>query len=120
MKPNFINTFSQIQVSLIRVSPLYTTVPQTGTIICIFFIRIKFKNLFLKIKNYYSLVMDLLGQSLEDLFTLCGRKLTLKSVLMLADQLVSRIEYIHSRYFLHRDIKPDNVTFFLLLKIKFY
>ena len=27
---------------------------------------------------------------------------------MLADQMVSRIEYIHSKNFLHRDIKPDN------------
>ena len=27
---------------------------------------------------------------------------------MLADQMLSRIEFIHQRYFLHRDIKPDN------------
>ena len=32
------------------------------------------------------LVMDLLGPSLEDLFNFCGRQLTMKTVLMLVDQ----------------------------------
>ncbi|XP_051135854.1 casein kinase 1-like protein 2 [Andrographis paniculata] len=58
--------------------------------------------------DYNVLVMDLLGPSLEDLFTFCSRRLSLKTVLMLADQMISRIEYIHSKSFLHRDIKPDN------------
>ncbi|XP_012321017.1 casein kinase I [Aotus nancymaae] len=59
-------------------------------------------------KDRNVLVMDLLGPSLKDLFNFCSRRFTMKTVLMLADQMIHRIEYVHTKNFLHRDIKPDN------------
>ena len=58
--------------------------------------------------DYNVMVMDMCGKSLEDLFCRCGRKFSLKTTLMVADQLICRMEIMHAKNHIHRDIKPDN------------
>src|SRR6185437_12370144 len=53
-------------------------------------------------------VFDLMGESLSDLFYRCGRKFSLKTVLMLGQQMISRLESVHNAGIVHRDVKPGN------------
>ena len=55
------------------------------------------------------MVIGLRGPSLEGLFNYCGRTLSLKSVLMMADMLLARIQIMHNRGYIHRDLKPENI-----------
>ena len=59
--------------------------------------------------DYNVLVLDHLGPSLDYLLRLCDGSFSLKTILLLADQLICRLRFIHKRHVIHRDIKPANL-----------
>ena len=58
--------------------------------------------------NYDALVMELLGSDLAAMLKV-HKKLSLKTICMLAKQLIPLIEQIHEKNIIHRDIKPENI-----------
>ena len=58
--------------------------------------------------DYYALALEKFDANLEELLTKCHRRFSLKTVLLLAEQMIDRVELMHRRNFLHRDLKPEN------------
>ena len=52
----------------------------------------------------------MLGPNLENLKSLCGQSLSLKTVVLLAQGIIKSFHYIHSKGIIHRDIKPENFS----------
>ena len=63
---------------------------------------------FIPTVNYNFMIFELLGLNLDELFRICNKKFTKKTILSLGLQMLNRLEFIHSRHIIHRDIKPEN------------
>eukprot|EP00826_Nyctotherus_ovalis_P044611 TRINITY_DN4827_c0_g6_i1.p1 TRINITY_DN4827_c0_g6~~TRINITY_DN4827_c0_g6_i1.p1 ORF type:complete len:408 (+),score=117.08 TRINITY_DN4827_c0_g6_i1:328-1551(+) len=56
----------------------------------------------------YIMVTELSGPSLAELLVFSGGKFSLGTVLMVAEEVLTKIEYVHSKNFVHRNVKPEN------------
>lgn len=65
--------------------------------------------------GYNFLAMDLLGQSLDSLFEKNNKKFSLKTVLLLVDQMLTRIEELHEHDYIHRDLKPEVYNIYIYI-----
>lgn len=61
-----------------------------------------------KFNNYNTMIFQCLSSSLETLMKDCGVGFSMKTVILVARETLKRIEFLHSKGIIHRDIKPDN------------
>ena len=59
-------------------------------------------------KNYNILIETLLGETLHDIFIRTKKPCDLKNMCLIAIQLIERLEFIHSKNIVYRDVKPEN------------
>jgi serine/threonine protein kinase len=55
-----------------------------------------------------GIIMERMGKDLDYYFKLCGGIFSIKTVCMIAVQIIDRLEWFHYCGFVHRDIKPNN------------
>src|SRR5690606_8082647 len=63
---------------------------------------------FIQTLDYNIMVMELLGPNLEEIFDDYSNQFTLSTVFLLAIQILTLLEKLHSLNYIHRDIKPSN------------
>jgi serine/threonine protein kinase len=59
--------------------------------------------------EYNVLVTSSLGPTLESLFQICEGKISLKTILLLSDQIISRLEDLHAEDYVYGKIAPENL-----------
>ena len=59
-------------------------------------------------KHFRVLVEPLLGENLFEIFNKVQGKLSIEEICLIAIQVLERIEFVHSKGYIHRDIKPHN------------
>lgn len=57
--------------------------------------------------SYYGMVFELLGPSQENRFNFCSHRFSINILLMLADQILYRIKFVHSKNIVHADIQSE-------------
>jgi serine/threonine protein kinase len=58
--------------------------------------------------DFNVLIVEVMGPNLEHLLNTCNRKFSLKTALIIAQEMIRVIQYLHSKGIIHRDIKPEN------------
>ena len=58
--------------------------------------------------HHTILATELLGKNLRTLMGFCGHRFSIKTTLMIAEQILAQIQFLHSCHIVHRDIKAEN------------
>lgn len=60
-------------------------------------------------KQDRTLIMDFLGPNLESIMNkMPNQKFSMKTSLMITEQIIQRLKELHAKFFLHPDMKPEN------------